>query len=131
MEIRLNELLVCDVLEGLSKLADKSVHCIVTSPPYFWARDYKITPTKWPAVTYHISFGTMPLPITIPEMECQLGLEPSPEAYIGHLVMIFRECKRVLRDDGTLWLNLGDSYNSKSGGYKNSKSHLGYHFLYQ
>ena len=49
----------------------------------------------------------------------QLGLEPTPELYCEHLVAIFQEVKRVLRDDGVLWLNLGDSYNNVSGGKTN------------
>jgi DNA modification methylase len=55
--------------------------------------------------------------ITIPEMECCLGLEPSPEAYVGHMVLIFKKIWRVLRDDGTFWLNLGDSYSGVGHGW--------------
>jgi DNA modification methylase len=68
-------------------LADKSVHCVVTSPPYWGLRDYGIG-------------------------DRQLGLEPTPEEYIYTMVRVFREVWRVLRDDGTLWLNMGDSYCS-------------------
>lgn len=70
-------------------LADKSIHCVVTSPPYFGLRDY--------------------------EVAGQIGLEASVEAYTLALVYVFREVRRVLRDDGTLWLNLGDSYNGSGG----------------
>ena len=66
-------------------LADRSVHCVVTSPPYWGLRDYGIGD--------------------------QLGLEPTPEQYVENMVAVFREVRRVLRDDGTVWLNLGDSYN--------------------
>ena len=65
-------------------LADQSVHCIVTSPPYWGLRDYGV--------------------------DGQLGNERTPEEFIANMVAVFRECWRVLRDDGTLWLNLGDSY---------------------
>ena len=65
-------------------LADKSVHTIVTSPPYYGLRDYQVSG--------------------------QLGLEPTPDEYIANLVAVFRECKRILRDDGTLWVNIGDSF---------------------
>lgn len=65
-------------------LADKSVHCVVTSPPYWGLRDYGVGG--------------------------QLGLERTPEEYVANMVQVFRECWRVLRDDGTLWLNIGDSY---------------------
>lgn len=79
-----NLLLVGDVRERLRELSDRSVHCCVTSPPYWGLRDYG-------------------------ESE-QIGLEQSPEEYVAELVAVFREVWRVLRDDGTLWLNLGDSY---------------------
>ena len=81
-----NHLLVGDVRDTLKQIADKSVHCCVTSPPYWGLRDY----------------GN----------EGQLGLEPTPTEYIEELVKVFREIYRVLRDDGTLWLNIGDSYAS-------------------
>lgn len=65
-------------------LANKSVHTIVTSPPYYGLRDYGV--------------------------DGQIGLEVTPDEYIANLVEVFRECKRILRDDGTLWVNIGDSY---------------------
>lgn len=77
-------ILTCDVMEGLRQLADESVHCVVTSPPYWGLRDYGIPG--------------------------QIGLEPTPDAFVARLVEVFGEVKRVLRDDGTLWLNLGDTY---------------------
>jgi len=85
--------MICSRLQGdcriiLKGLPAESVHCCVTSPPYFGLRDYGV--------------------------DGQIGLEPTPEAYVAELVAVFREVKRVLRDDGTLWLNLGDSYNSNS-----------------
>lgn len=98
-------------------LADGSVHCVMTSPPYWALRDYKLEPSVWGGVPgcghewgdYSPS-GTF----------CQqcgawrgvLGLEPTPDLYVQHIVEVFREVGRVLRDDGTLWLNLGDSYNA-------------------
>lgn len=73
-------------------LADQSVHCVVTSPPYWSLRDYGVSG--------------------------QVGLESTPEDYIANLVDVFREVRRVLRDDGVCWLNLGDTYalDSKWGG---------------
>ena len=65
-------------------LADKSVQCVVTSPPYYGLRDYGI--------------------------DAQIGLEPTPDKYVANMVAVFREVKRVLKDDGVLWLNVGDSY---------------------
>lgn len=73
-----------DCLLELQNLPAESVHCCVTSPPYWGLRDYGV-------------FG-------------QIGLEKTPEEYVAKMVEVFREVKRVLRDDGTLWLNLGDTY---------------------
>lgn len=73
-----------DVIDGLRSLPEKSVHCVITSPPYWGLRDYGV--------------------------EGQIGLEKTPEEYLEKMVQVFREVKRVLRDDGTLWLNIGDSY---------------------
>jgi len=87
--LELNRLYNMDCLEGLKQLDDNSINCCVTSPPYWGLRDYGV--------------------------EGQLGLESTPEEYVAKMVEVFREVKRVLRDDGTLWLNLGDSYNNTSG----------------
>ncbi len=85
-----------DVLAGLATLPDASVHCCVTSPPYWGLRDYG--------------------------HEGQIGLEATPAEYVAKMVAVFREVRRVLRDDGTLWLNLGDSYaGSNQTGGTNSK----------
>jgi DNA modification methylase len=89
-----------DALTHLMMMDDESVHCAVTSPPYYGLRDYGV--------------------------EGQIGLEETPEAYVVRLVEIFRELRRVLRSDGTFWLNIGDSYagsgkgawNNKNGGQK-------------
>lgn len=81
---------VGDCIESMRGLPDQSVHTCVTSPPYFGLRDYG--------------------------HDGQIGLEPTPDEFVGKLVEVFREVRRVLADDGTLWLNLGDSYNSGSSG---------------
>jgi len=73
-----------DALERLRKMRNESVHCCVTSPPYYGLRDYGV--------------------------DGQIGLEETPDDYVANLVDVFREVRRVLRDDGTFWLNLGDSY---------------------
>ncbi len=81
------------ILQGNAKhlpLADRSVQCCVTSPPYFRLRDY----------------GT----------EGQIGMEEAPEAYVENLMQVMREVKRVLKDDGTLWLNLGDCFSGSGKG---------------
>jgi DNA modification methylase len=83
-------ILVGDCRTTLATLPDQSVQCCVTSPPYFGLRDYG-----------HAG---------------QIGLEETPDAFVAELVAVFREVRRVLRDDGTLWLNLGDSYARGFGG---------------
>lgn len=90
-------MLVGDCREILPTLPAESVHCVVTSPPYFGLRDYGVAG--------------------------QTGLEASPDAYVDELVAVFREVHRVLRSDGTLWLNLGDSYanDGKWGGHTGGK----------
>lgn len=82
-------LLTGDALELLRSLPDESVHCIVTSPPYWGLRDYGV--------------------------EGQVGLEESLPAWVDRMVSIFGEARRVLRHDGTLWLNLGDAYAGSLG----------------
>lgn len=100
------KLLLGNSLDQLKTIPDKSVHCCVTSPPYWDLRDYGIDPVLWPEVTF-IPMAGLPA-ITIPEMTCVHGLEADVLSYVAHEVAIFREVKRVLRDDGTLWINLGD-----------------------
>ena len=98
------EILQGDVRETLRTLEAGSVQTCVTSPPYFGLRDYGVSG--------------------------QIGLEPTPTEYVGQMVSVFREVRRVLREDGTLWLNLGDSYAanrsyqvpSTKGGHKHSDS---------
>lgn len=73
-------------LSLLANMPEQSVHACVTSPPYFGLRDYSV--------------------------QGQIGLEQTPDEYVATMVRVFREVRRVLRDDGTLWLNIGDSYAS-------------------
>lgn len=108
MEKLVNEILQGDCKEILKQKPDGYFNCCVTSPPYWGLRDYGIPPSKWPAVTYSPMPG---LPEThIPEWIGCLGLEPTPEMFVAHIVLVFREVWRTLQDDGTLWLNFGDSY---------------------
>ena len=83
-----------DSLDVLSGMADESVDCCITSPPYWGLRDYGC--------------------------DKQLGLEKTPEEYVANMVQLFREVRRVLKDDGVLWLNLGDSY---AGSGRRSEHH--------
>jgi DNA modification methylase len=82
-----------DVLDVLRTLPDESVHCCVTSPPYWGLRDYG--------------------------HDGQIGLESTPEEYVARMVQVFREVRRVLREDGTCWVNLGDSY-ARTGGWSSN-----------
>ena len=79
------KILQVDCIQSLKKLEDESINTCITSPPYWGLRDYN-------------------------GEEKQLGLEETPEEFVENLVNVFREVKRVLRDDGTVWLNLGDSF---------------------
>ncbi len=81
----------------------------MTSPPYFGLRDYGVGEIDWPVVTYSMPGGH----VVVDEMRCSLGREKQPVDFIGHLVLVFREVRRVLTKDGTLWLNIGDTYAAK------------------
>lgn len=94
-----NKIIQGDALEQLKKLDSQSVDCVITSPPYWGLRDYG-------------NGG-------------QLGLEKTPEEYVEKLVKIFSEIARVLKKDGTVWLNLGDSYNGSGGEHKYDKGQSG------
>lgn len=90
---RVSKIICGDAAEVLKTLPQGSVNMCVTSPPYYGLRDY--------------GEGG------------QIGLEQTPQEYIGRLIEVFDEVKRVLADDGTLWLNIGDTYANKP--YKNVK----------
>ena len=92
------DIIVGDCLESLRAMPDGCVQTCVTSPPYFGLRDYG-----------HAG---------------QIGLEQTPDEYVAKMVAVFREVRRVLRDDGTLWLNLGDSYVASPTGNFGTKSKL-------
>jgi site-specific DNA-methyltransferase (adenine-specific) len=81
-----------DCLKALKTLPDNSVQCCVTSPPYYGLRSY--------------------LKSDDPAKAAEIGAEQTPDAYVKTMVEVFREVKRVLKEDGVLWLNLGDSYNA-------------------
>ena len=158
-----------DVREKLLEIPEKSVQCVVTSPPYWGLRDYGLPPSVWggsPECEHEWGVDEISTPVgNAPSNKSKLndgkgpregekyhysnaiessrgrfcrkcgawlgclGLEPTPELYVKHMVEIFRGVWRVLRDDGTVWLNLGDSYagsggpgsqyNKAAGKYKN------------
>jgi DNA modification methylase len=91
----MNKIIQGDALEELKKLESESVNCVITSPPYWALRDYGI--------------------------ENQLGLEPTFQEYINKLCDIFDEVKRVLRKDGTCWVNMGDTYSGNKEGKTDNK----------
>jgi len=93
-----NRVIIGDCRETLRSLPAETFHCCVTSPPYWLLRDYG-----------HSS---------------QIGREPTPDAYVEALVDVFSLVRRVLRNDGTLWLNVGDSYAASAGGGQGKNSKL-------
>lgn len=101
-------------IEVMPQLEAESFHTCVTSPPYWGLRDYGLAPIYWPEVTYKPMPGLSPM--TVPEWTGCLGLEPTPEMFVAHMVKVCREVWRLLRKDGTLWLNFGDSYASGGRG---------------
>lgn len=140
-------ILTGDCIESMQNLADESVHCCVTSPPYYGLRDYGTatwqggdsdcnhqvgeirTGLGMAALGAKYSGGghkaSEPKPMYAKEqcphcgavrVDKQIGLENKPEEFIDRLVSVFREVKRVLRNDGTLWVNIGDSYASNTKG---------------
>jgi len=146
-------LLLGDARKVLEQLPEQSVQCVVTSPPYWGLRDYGLPPLVWggdpecehmwgDAVIkksphgdgFGNNKGIQSLTHDTSSQFCQLcgawrgslGLEPDPSLYVQHIIEIMREIKRVLRDDGTLWLNLGDSYAGSGKGYTKHGSVVGY-----
>jgi DNA modification methylase len=104
----------------LATLPAESVHCVVTSPPYWGLRDYGIPPTVWggEAGCAHewVGSSTKTLCRHCGAWRGAFGLEPTYRLFVEHAVEVFREVRRVLRPDGMLWLNLGDSYAASSYG---------------
>lgn len=86
----MNKIFNCDIMEGFKKLEDKSIDCVITSPPYWQLRNYGY--------------------------DDQWGLESTFGEYLDRLWMMMDEIHRVLKDTGTVWINLGDTYSTKSGG---------------
>ena len=133
------------VLDKLKELPDESVQCVVTSPPYWGLRDYGTATWKGgdddcdhkipknesdPKQAFDGSAGSHAIRFNrthcnkcgAKRIDQQIGLEKSPEEYVENMVKVFREVKRVLKKDGTCWLNLGDSYMSSGG----ASRHHGY-----
>jgi DNA modification methylase len=97
-----NQAHIGDALTLLRQLPDESIHCCITSPPYFGLRSY--------------------LPADAAEKAMELGAEATPDEYVENMVAVFREVRRALRSDGTCWLSIGDSYAANKGAdyYRNS-----------
>ena len=99
-------------LEVLRTLEAGSVQSCVTSPPYWGGlRCYADNGQQWPAMQYQAIRGHQPL--RIDSQVSALGQERTPDEYVGHLIAVFREVRRVLANDGTVWLNLGDCFLDK------------------
>ena len=92
-----NKIITGHALEILKNLPECSVNMCITSPPYWGLRDYKTNPVKWSD-----------------DWEGELGSEHDVNAYVNHLCDVFDEVKKVLKDDGTCWVNIGDTYHKKS-----------------
>ena len=127
------------VLDKLQEVESDSVQCVVTSPPYWGLRDYgtatweggdencehiqRTNKQGGEADRPHRELETFQYKDICKKCgakrtDDQIGLEKTPELYVAKMVKVFREIKRVLRDDGTVWLNLGDSYNTTQAGNK-------------
>ena len=118
--LELNKVHNIDALIGIPRLDDQSIDCCITSPPYWGLRDYGLPDSEWPEIKY----SPMPMlpEITVKAWIGVLGLEPTPEMFVGHIVHIFRGVYRALKDEGTLWLNFGDCY-ARSGGDRPRPDH--------
>ena len=144
-----------DCVEGMKTLPDECVHTVITSPPYYGLRDYGTASweggdsecnhtismdTKWndpkrgtsvlrPEVAHRGGSANTCHKCGATRIDQQIGLEETPDQYVSRLVEVFREVRRILRKDGTLWLNLGDSYaghnsrasNNGRAGYGNPR----------
>ena len=149
----LNKIYQGNALDVLRSWPDEFVQCVVNSPPYWGLRDYKLEPSIWdgdPGCDHEFAETTIPsgggggmssrrdkkawhergghqpgFCVKCGAWKGSFGLEPTPELYVQHTVQIFREVKRVLRPDGILWLNLGDSYanDTKRGGQSGGKNY--------
>lgn len=139
------EIIQSDCIEGMNTLPAQSVHCVVTSPPYYGLRDYgtaswkggsdecghvEIQDTSTSSTLANSKNGIAPKNTLLMtkrqykskcakcgamRIDKQIGIEETPEAYVSKLVDVFRAVHRILRDDGTVWLNLGDSYAGSGG----------------
>ena len=134
-----NRILHGDVVERLKDIKDNTIQCVVTSPPYWGLRDYgtatwiggdkncshkRESKKSERTITGHKNFEEMNgvgdaiyktkcLRCGATRIDKQLGLEETPEEYVNNIVKVFREVKRTLKDDGVLWLNLGDTYSAQ------------------
>ena len=144
--LKLNTIYQGDCLKVLKTFSDDSINCVVTSPPYWGLRDYGTATWEGGDADCDHKVGRFTTPHSSKqesnagsgdkqaESECpkcgakridqQLGLEKTPEEYVSKMVQVFREVKRILKPEGTLWLNLGDSYNSTNRYARASKEYF-------
>jgi site-specific DNA-methyltransferase (cytosine-N4-specific) len=102
-----------DARSVMAGFPDGSIHSIMTSPPYWGLRDYGLPDAIWGGDPTHDHVWTEEHRCSCAAWLGQLGLEPTIEEYVAHLLEVLRAARRVLRDDGTLWLNLGDSFATR------------------
>lgn len=143
--IPVNEIVVGDALTIMRGWPDESVHCVVTSPPYFGLRSYEVEPSIWGGDQTHVHEWGDEIPgsnrggsgtptdkngrgenygrsaargnfCACGSWRGSLGLEPTAQMFVAHLVLIFREVRRILRPDGTVFINIGDSFASANSG---------------
>jgi len=103
-----------DAISFLKTIDDESIDMVCSSSPYWNQRDYETTGIHWDAMTYKPIDSIYE--IIIPEWQGELGSEPTIELFIGHMVMIYREIKRVLKKTGVVWMNIGDSFLTNAKG---------------
>lgn len=110
------EILIGDVRAKLRELKARGtkVQCVVTSPPYWALRDYGTEPVTWAAGEYLPMLGVPA--VHYPAWSGELGLEPDPVMFVGHIVEVFAALWDVLADDGVCWMNFGDCYAGARGG---------------
>jgi len=109
-----NKVICGQVPDAMKEILAGSVQCVLTSPPYWGLRKYEgVEPQEWPEVVFVPAAGLSE--ITIPGWRGCLGNEPDPWQYVAHMVLIFREVRHILRDDGVVWFNVGDSFCSQGG----------------
>ncbi len=112
--MEINKIYCGHILDILSMLPANSVDCVVTSPPYWQLRKYNTVPQVWGGDKNCVHNFENNICINCKAWLGELGQEPNPDMYITNLLIVFREIKRILKNTGTLWVNIGDCYGGNS-----------------